>query len=323
MSVTTLEANVMVTSASPRAPSAYDNPYFFTARRLDAATGLYYYRNRYYDPRTGRFLSRDPAHYVSTGNLYDYVENDPTNVRDPLGLEGEPASGGGNPTSTVPRRPLFPRPRTGSDGTAADAPQPPGPDCCFLRTRTEEKEVKEELGSEHFFFVYYIPYAEEFFQTTKELETYVRGRSELKLSPKPYGKDPGLIPIPIIQEWKNDGGIRITSRSTKGFINRFVYVEQRMRMLELTLLRVSTWQREILVWDCKGKIVEQVGEWVPKADGNVSYRLRRTISEALLGRYGIQTFSGFSHSDLPQDTAMPREFRPDLHIPAEKPWQRK
>ncbi len=36
------------------------NPFQYTARESDSETGLYYYRARYYDPRSGRFLSEDP-----------------------------------------------------------------------------------------------------------------------------------------------------------------------------------------------------------------------------------------------------------------------
>jgi len=44
--------------------SDYGNPYFFTGRRLDildtASLKIMYYRNRYYDPATGRFITPDP-----------------------------------------------------------------------------------------------------------------------------------------------------------------------------------------------------------------------------------------------------------------------
>ena len=63
------------------------NPYRFTGRRLDAETGLYYYRTRYYDPVTGRFLQADPAGFIDGLNLYAYVRNDPLNFVDPFGLE--------------------------------------------------------------------------------------------------------------------------------------------------------------------------------------------------------------------------------------------
>ena len=39
---------------------AATNPYRFSAKYLDGESGLYYYGHRYYDPATGRWLSRDP-----------------------------------------------------------------------------------------------------------------------------------------------------------------------------------------------------------------------------------------------------------------------
>ena len=62
------------------------NPYRYTGRRLDAETGLYYYRARYYSVTLGRFLQPDPAGFVDGLNLYAYVGNDPLNFVDPSGL---------------------------------------------------------------------------------------------------------------------------------------------------------------------------------------------------------------------------------------------
>ena len=56
----------------------------------DAGTGLYYVRARYYDPRTGRFLSRDPAEgeleTPESFEPYRFAANNPYVFRDPTGL---------------------------------------------------------------------------------------------------------------------------------------------------------------------------------------------------------------------------------------------
>lgn len=61
--------------------------YAFTGREWDPETRLYYYRARYYDPSTGRFLSEDPIGFAGGVNFYAYVHNNPASLVDPLGLD--------------------------------------------------------------------------------------------------------------------------------------------------------------------------------------------------------------------------------------------
>lgn len=51
----------------------------------DAETGFVYLRNRYYDPATGQFITRDPIE-AQTREAYGYVGGNPLNYTDPLGL---------------------------------------------------------------------------------------------------------------------------------------------------------------------------------------------------------------------------------------------
>ncbi|MFB0537482.1 MAG: putative toxin [Anaerolineae bacterium] len=64
-------------------------PYGYTGEHWDAATSLLYLRARWYDPTTGRFLTRDPfpglATLPSTQHPYVYVGNNPVNLTDPSG----------------------------------------------------------------------------------------------------------------------------------------------------------------------------------------------------------------------------------------------
>lgn len=62
-------------------------PLMFTAREFDRESGMYYYRNRYYDPTVGRFITEDPIGFAGGDiNFYNYVAGNPVNFRDPTGL---------------------------------------------------------------------------------------------------------------------------------------------------------------------------------------------------------------------------------------------
>jgi RHS repeat-associated protein len=68
------------------ADAVVDNPFQYTGRENDG-TGLYYYRARYYAPRLGKFVSRDPIGLDGGSALYRYVSNNPISFSDPLGLQ--------------------------------------------------------------------------------------------------------------------------------------------------------------------------------------------------------------------------------------------
>tara|TARA_R110002072_G_scaffold139620_4_gene283383 strand:- start:1707 stop:3413 length:1707 start_codon:yes stop_codon:yes gene_type:complete len=56
---------------------------------LEESSGLYYFRNRHYDPGTGRFLQRDPVwDSRNVGNQYSFGNSSPVSVSDPLGTKG-------------------------------------------------------------------------------------------------------------------------------------------------------------------------------------------------------------------------------------------
>jgi len=61
------------------------NTLLFQGRRWDSEADLYYFRNRSYSPRLGRFLQRDPTGYGDGMNLYRYERCSPVCCLDPSG----------------------------------------------------------------------------------------------------------------------------------------------------------------------------------------------------------------------------------------------
>lgn len=79
-------------SGLPASESPSGNLVLFTGRRFDHETKLYDYRTREFDPRVGRFVSRDSigifGDMINTGNAYSFVNNNPFSKVDPFGREG-------------------------------------------------------------------------------------------------------------------------------------------------------------------------------------------------------------------------------------------
>jgi RHS repeat-associated protein len=58
----------------------------FPGQYWDEETGLHWNWNRYYDPGTGRYVTKDPIGLRGGINLFSYVENSPQVYFDPKGL---------------------------------------------------------------------------------------------------------------------------------------------------------------------------------------------------------------------------------------------
>ncbi|WP_204104827.1 MULTISPECIES: RHS repeat-associated core domain-containing protein, partial [Spirulina sp. CCY15215] len=62
----------------------------FQGQWLESNTDFYHFRARYYDPETGRFVSRDPVDVIETepesSNPYQFVYNNPHIYSDPTGM---------------------------------------------------------------------------------------------------------------------------------------------------------------------------------------------------------------------------------------------
>ena len=134
-------------------PDSTSNPVQYTSRENDG-TGLYFYRNRYYDPALKRFVSRDPIGLAGGHNEHAYVGGDPVSLTDPSGLDN-PGMG------PAPDKPgMFPGPSAceyyekkckdscGEDKYACEAKQ-----CCesfgdnFLSNCTRKCLIDQDKGA--------------------------------------------------------------------------------------------------------------------------------------------------------------------------------
>ncbi|HLJ27687.1 MAG TPA: RHS repeat-associated core domain-containing protein [Candidatus Angelobacter sp.] len=159
------------------------NPFQYTGRDYDPETGLRYYRARYYDPTSGRFLSEDPIGFLGGVNFYSYVHNNSLLLRDPFGMcpmcMGAVARGSGvvsfcneNPTGfnfcgeLIPVQspppvllgalPIIPLPPDNSGGNGNAWPDPsdfappvPSPAHCVLRDIQNQYDAYRDCVGDH------------------------------------------------------------------------------------------------------------------------------------------------------------------------------
>ncbi|WP_256218031.1 RHS repeat-associated core domain-containing protein [Burkholderia contaminans] len=85
------EAREVIARASKAAGIVPRNPLRFQGQQVDDETGLHYNRHRYYDPISGRFVSKDPIGLAGGINVYQYASN-PVQWVDPFGLAPKPRS---------------------------------------------------------------------------------------------------------------------------------------------------------------------------------------------------------------------------------------
>jgi len=87
--------------------SAVGNRILWQGREYSWKTGLYYFRSRWYDPVTGRWLSNDPIGISGGLNQYVFCADNPVNFTDPYGwCKG---AGGGTTSPFLPEAGKVPK----------------------------------------------------------------------------------------------------------------------------------------------------------------------------------------------------------------------
>ncbi|MCH9609385.1 MAG: hypothetical protein S4CHLAM45_05260 [Chlamydiales bacterium] len=61
------------------------NPWRYASKRFHSEINLIDFGKRYYDPEEGRWLTKDPAGFIDSLNLYQYALNNPFRYSDPTG----------------------------------------------------------------------------------------------------------------------------------------------------------------------------------------------------------------------------------------------
>lgn len=83
------------TTGNALSKSVVNNTILFTGREYNYETNNYFYRTRYFSPSIGRFIQKDPLLYVDGMNDFSYVNNNPSNNTDAMGLTGGVGGVGG------------------------------------------------------------------------------------------------------------------------------------------------------------------------------------------------------------------------------------
>jgi RHS repeat-associated protein len=90
---------------NPLRPFRRDAPWMGSlVQSSEDASGLMYRRNRYYDPKTGRFTQEDPIGLAGGLNTYGFADGDPVSYTDPYGLRAIIDDGCDPPGSCLARR---------------------------------------------------------------------------------------------------------------------------------------------------------------------------------------------------------------------------
>lgn len=77
------------------------SPYLYAGRKYNQFTRQYFNRNRYYQPKYGRFTSKDPIGFNGDINLYRYAGDNPLTFVDPWGLKLNMRQDPNNPCSYI------------------------------------------------------------------------------------------------------------------------------------------------------------------------------------------------------------------------------
>jgi RHS repeat-associated protein len=83
----TYDYNALGETIQNEGVAALANPFRFSTKYTDDETGLLYYGYRYYQPSTGRWLSKDPIEEAGGVNLYGFLGNSAVHAVDRLGLD--------------------------------------------------------------------------------------------------------------------------------------------------------------------------------------------------------------------------------------------